>query len=212
MHNNSMNLESKGWNWEEAKEIAYNQAMNEFESNTRLGIQLMLKYKEIAAEEGLVEYKPPKQSWFITIRPKTSDITFKNFMDKVMKFVQRKCFIKYTLSFEQKGTSDETLGDGFHVHIIAEMKQRSKGEVLRDTVSTFSGCTAAHCIQVAICKNPEALKDGYLLNYESEDNHKIVTKEWDSKWRSSLGLANIYESSACQNQVQVGTQNCLTIA
>lgn len=182
-----------GVDWDTAKERAYDMAMKDFESTTRLGIQLMLKYKEIAADEGLIDYTPVKKTWFITIRPKTSEISFVDFKEKVFKFIARKCFTNYSLSFEQKGTSDDTLGVGFHVHIIAEMKQRSKGEVLRDTVSTFKDCTATHCIQVDVCKNPESLKEGYLLAYESDDGHKIVTKEWDAKWRSQVGLASIYE-------------------
>lgn len=206
MHKDRMFNERLGVDWEECKERAYNNAMRDFENNARLGIQLMLRFKEIAAEEGLIDYAPTKKTWFITIRPKCDAITFEAFKDKIMKFVARKCFLKWSLSFEQKGVSDDTLGNGFHCHIIAHMNQRSKGEVLRDTTSTFKDCTAANCIQVDLCKNPEALKQGYLLNYESEDGHKIVTKEWDDKWRSSLGLADIYEGSACQIK-SVGTQD-----
>lgn len=180
---------------ETVRDTATKIELADFEKNARLGIELMLKFKEIAAEEGLIEYEPVKRNWFITIRPDTKIITFEAFYDMVQKFVKRSCFINYTLSFEQKGTSDETLGQGFHTHIVAQMTQRSKGEVLRDTQSTFKKCTAKNCIQVLLCKNPEELIDSYLINYESNDEHKIVTKIWDTKWREKMNLKEIYSTT-----------------
>lgn len=171
--------------------------LSEFEKNARLGIELMLKFKEIAADEGLIHYEAVRNYWFITIRPNSNLVTFKDFKDIVFKFVKRSCFVEYTLSFEQKGVSMETLGNGFHVHIIAKMKQRSKGEVLRDTKSTFKNCTAPNCIEVLLCKNPETLIQGYLIDYESNDEHKIVTKDWDTIWRKNENIEDIYKSTTC---------------
>lgn len=100
--------------------------------------------------------------------------------------------MSFTLSFEQKGTTTETMGHGYHTHIIATMKQKSKGEVLRDTQSSFQHTTAPNCIDVSLCKNPEEVVQNYLIDYVSNDNHKITTKEYDSIWRTSLNLQATY--------------------
>lgn len=130
--------------------------------------------------------------YFITVRPDEKRITFADFFAKVRKFLERKCMLKYNVSFEQKGTTDDTIGHGFHVHIVANTKHRSKGECLRDAISTFGTCTDANCIQVDTTKTPEIIVKKYLLEYESNDNHKIVTKESDEKWRESIGIKSIY--------------------
>lgn len=137
--------------------------------------------------------KQKTHNWyFITIRPDTNKITFFEFFLKVQKYVNRKFMIKYTLSFEQKGTDDASLGHGFHVHIVANTKHRSKGECLRDTISTFGTFTLDNCIQVDTTRTPDDIIKKYLLEYESNDGHKIVTKEFDQKWRGLIGIKSIY--------------------
>lgn len=171
-------------------------AMQEFRANAELGIELMLEFKSIAQAKGLYSDNL-QRTYFLTIRPNTSDITFADFFALVSKFLQRKCFKTYTVSFEQKGTTEETYGHGFHVHIVAEMVQRSKTEVLRDTVSTFKSCTAANCIQVDLLRTESdktnTLK--YITEYTSDDDHKIVTKEHDALWRTIIGIADIYTNN-----------------
>lgn len=149
--------------------------------------------KEKAQELGLLTGKPTR-TFFITIRPDEKKITFDDFYLLTIKLMERKCFETYTLSFEQKGMNDDTLGTGFHVHIVAKCKQRSSTEVLRDVHSTMKKCTALNCIDVKVCHNPESVIAGYLTNYDSDDGHKAPTKEWDAKWRERMGLQHIYEN------------------
>lgn len=170
--------------------------LKEFETNCRLGIQLMLKYKEIAIEEGLTKSDKLKQTFFITIRPNSNEVNFITFHNDIAKFVDRKCFNNFTLTFEQKGESENELGKGFHAHIIANMKQRSKTEVLRDTISTFKKYTNTNCIQVDIIKDEENYQRTikYIKDYESDDGHKASTKEWDALWREKESLKEYYDT------------------
>lgn len=165
-----------------------------FEKTYRRAVKRMLMARAINEELGLTAPKGDK-GYMITIRPENNKITLKHFYNRVAGFVDRACFITYSLSFEQKGITDETLGTGFHVHIIAEMKQRSKGEVLRDTISTFKDCTAAHCIQVDPCKNMDDTINNYLVEYKSKDNHKEETKHWDTIWRAKHDLLSLYKNN-----------------
>lgn len=151
-----------------------------------------------------------KQNYFITIRPDTSKVQFIDFYNDVKKFTDRKCFNAFKLSFEQKGVTTENIGSGFHVHIVASMKQRSKGEVLRDTQSAFKGYTAANCIEVLTTRNPDELVDNYLVNYISEDGHKAPTKEMDALWRKNLNIDALYSSSLPIKSVLATSKKVIT--
>lgn len=140
-----------------------------------------------------------KQSYMITIRPDQNKIDFYDFKERVEEFVSRKCFLEYKYSFEQKGTDPMSLGNGFHVHIVAKMKQRSKSEVLRDTLSTWKdwvekGYIAANCIDVITTKNGDQLVENYLVEYKSDDGHKELTHSWDELWRTGMSLQRLYVS------------------
>lgn len=179
--------------FEEHYDDQISMAMKVAEVNMNLAADLHIMWKKVAETKGL--YKKPEQKYFITVRPDTAKVSFRDFYALVSKFVARACFQKFALSFEQKGTSPESLGQGFHVHIVADMKQRSKGEVLRDTISTFKDCTAPNCVQVDTLKNDTDVERvyGYLVDYSSNDDHKMATKSWDEMWRVKEGLEQLYE-------------------
>lgn len=133
----------------------------------------------------------PGRHYFITVRPKPS-AKFEDFYNSVVRFTSRACIKDYFLSFEQK--NEEGNGDGFHAHIVATTTQRSKGEVLRDAISTFKEMCSDNCIEVVPTKNPTDIVKNYLIGYESKDGHKETTKVGDDIWRKSIGLENIYRN------------------
>lgn len=137
------------------------------------------------------------ENWyFITIRPDETKTNFIDFQKQVLeKFVNRKCFKDYTLTFEQKGLSINDLGKGFHCHIVANCSWRSKGEALRDTVSTFNKICAPNCIEIKPTRNPNDIITNYLIDYKSDDNHKEQTKVWDTMWRENNDIKDIYRNS-----------------
>lgn len=213
-------IEMTGLSTEEARDHAKRMELNNFRSHVELGIDMMLIYKQIAVEKGLIkpEGEQLKRTYFITIRPSMQDIDFEDFYTIVQKFVSRTCFINFRLTFEQKGTTHDTLGSGFHAHIIAEMRQRSKSEVLRDTVSTFKCCTSANCIQVDILKTQKDLDNTikYITEYTSDDDHKECTKEHDAQWRQLIGLRDMYtendlDSYKCLPSIKSDVGQAVTI-
>lgn len=150
----------------------------------------ILELSEELHEQFLTRYK---KNWlFITIRPDESKLTFYEFSSLVNKFVNRKCIKTFTLSYEQKGISSEALGNGFHCHIVCDTTWRSKGEALRDTLSTFKKICAPNCIQIDKTNNPDNIIEKYLIEYESKDEHKHSTKEWDTIWREQNGIQELY--------------------
>lgn len=161
--------------------------------NDRNTFKKILQIAQVLHEDYVEICGTVNNQYFITVRPDTNKITFDDFYKLVSKYVSRKCFKSYTLSFEQKGTEEADLGKGFHVHIVADMTQRSKGEVLRDSKSTFACCTAENCIKVIPTRNPTDIITKYLINYESDDGHKMSTQNADSTWRATRGLQDLYE-------------------
>lgn len=131
--------------------------------------------------------------YFITIRPK-ENITLYEFNKTIEKFINRSCILNYTLSLEQKDPNGS--GKGFHVHIITNTYHRSKGECLRDTRSTFKNICEPQCIEIITTKNPNDIINKYLLNYESKDNHKIITKEGDLLWRKKNNIDPLYNNES----------------
>jgi hypothetical protein len=187
--------ESMGADVGQARKAAYELELR----NEMAAFDEYLRVSSVLHERYMDTMKPTHQSYFITIRPDDTKCNLLEFKEKVLSFVSRKCFLSYKLSFEQKGTCPTELGIGFHVHIVAELRQRSKAEVLRDTMSSWNdwvskGWIAANCIQILTTRNPEKIVSDYLIEYKSDDGHKEVTKGMDALWRSSNDLKDLYES------------------
>lgn len=172
----------------EVAAVAENMVWHQYRADVKTGLQAYAIFQEELANIGLAD----KNWYFITIRPSNS-IEWSAFLERVKRLIARSCFKDYTLSFEQKGTSTENLGDGFHVHIVANMTQRSKGEVLRDIARTFQGIVDTQYIDVKPTRNPHDVVSKYLIAYESDDGHKETTKSWDTLWRQQHGLQDLYK-------------------
>lgn len=128
----------------------------------------------------------------VTIRPRPDVTDFESFRSLVVKYTQSKAFAACCYTFEQKGLSDDTIGTGFHAHMVVRLA---------------AGRTKTHCLQTAgklteMCGNaglqfdkasrPWAIIENYWLNYESRDGHKADTQHWDSLWRSKMNLQPLY--------------------
>lgn len=173
----------------------------ELELDMRMGLLMQDRFtavKKSMIEEGLlpnsVKAEKITKMYFITVRPNESKTTFKRFFELVGQFVGRECFEHFTLAFEQKGLTPETLGSGYHVHILAKMHQASKGQVLRDTISTFKRCTSENCIQVDKVKTKIDADRimGYIRDHLAQDGHKILTEAQDALWRQREGIEALY--------------------
>jgi len=148
---------------------------------------------ERGIEEGLIEAKVSR-TFAVTISPDETKIDFDTFYCLIQRLMKRKCFIDYTLSFEQRGTTEETLGQGFHVHIVAKMTQRGKQNVIADVYNTVKHCCEKQCVDVGLAKTPEKMIQNYLIDYKSDDGHKVETRDWDAKWRKKNGILPLYEN------------------
>jgi len=151
-----------------------------------------------------------KQTYFITIAPLESYTDLHAFFSDVKRVVERKSFLAWTLSFEQRGLTEHELGVGFHVHIVAKTTYTSIEQVRRaiqgtkQPDGTYKDGTFARWmndgrmgykgVDVQRCINPKQHTQRYLIDYEADDEHKIATKDADGLWRGRVGLQPLYTS------------------
>lgn len=167
-------------------------ATRNFIENERIRFKEILSIAQLLHEDYMEATGNKAHNWhFVTVRPKPG-ITFEEFYILTYKFVNRAFMLDYKLVFEQK--SEEGNGEGFHLHMICSTKHRSKGELLRDAKSSFSKVADENCVCVKTTRNPEEMFTKYCVEYESDDNHKIATKNGDAIWRTKMNLADVYEN------------------
>lgn len=166
-------------------------AMDQLRVHMKKAVEIQAMFKEILPTRDAQERAT--QTYFITVRPDSERTTLAEFIKITEKFSKRVMFKYGSYSYEQKGVTRETLGQGYHMHMIVKTTAGAKGEVLRATQSSFKKIAKDEYCDVKLCKNPKSHTQKYLVDYESNDNHKIVTKEWDSIWRSQNDLESLYK-------------------
>lgn len=171
----------------ETKQLAKDIVFSQYRRDVETGLDAYEMFQEALAARG----RTSTNWYFITIRP-PDDYDWSDFLQRVRRLLARSCFKDWTLSFEQKGLTEDTLGTGYHIHLVADMTQKSKGQVLRDVSSTFN-TIKPEFIDVKTTRNPGELISNYLIDYSSDDGHKETTKIWDKMWRDKIGLRDLYK-------------------
>lgn len=162
----------------------------------------LLTYEDKMSEIESAHYGK-KEKWFVvTIAPEHNTHPHA-LMRWAKEFCERTPIEESLWSIEQKGTTPEEMGQHPHIHMAFKRKfdskaWRSKGEVLRDALSTAKRCgikIADNC-----CDVKADVADGrdwftkYCINYESKDGHKAPTETVDALWRASFGARAYYDS------------------
>lgn len=132
--------------------------------------------------------------YMITVRPDTSKIKFCNFRELVTQYLNKwsNKWIWWEYTFEQKGNSSNTIGNGFHMHLIicTASENYYPSHLLRDCYSQFNICTAKNCIQIDTIKNLARAKE--YIRGDKKDDDKLKCIAYDIMWRNQNNLENIY--------------------
>lgn len=138
--------------------------------------------------------EPPKNNnntYMITVRPKPG-VEWEEFRKQTDKTCMKSKQIQWcAYTYEQKAESEDKLGEGFHTHIVCKWN-KPWSQVLQACKAAWGKLADENCIKVRECPNPEQVLEGYMVEYESKDGHKIVTKEMDKLWRQRMGLDPVY--------------------
>lgn len=135
-----------------------------------------------------------KHCWHLTIRPRPNACSFDEFRKLVDKLAKSRCFTDVVYVFEQKGTSAETMGTGFHSHMVVRTSDNRTKTHLRTAASKLLNVCGEAGLQIERASRPAQLIEKYLMAHESLDGHKEETMEMDCIWRTTMGLEPIYGS------------------
>lgn len=139
------------------------------------------------------EYKRP--FFFITINPKP-DTDFNEFKSAV-EDISTWCWVdKCYWVFEQRGTNETDIGNGFHAHILIEKHNIEKGKCktqIKNKFKKFVGVLNDNTINVQD-KKREWLQDklDYILG-EKYDEGKPEKQEIDKIWRKKNNIESYYK-------------------
>jgi len=136
---------------------------------------------------------------FITINPRP-DIELSTFIKTMNKFISKIWIEDYIYVYEQRGTTEQESGKGFHAHILLWKPDNKKShEVIRETKNTFKNiCSIDNpsILNIKNCKEEDIEKrKNYMLGTKdiNADPTKQVKQEIDLIWRKRVNIENYYQ-------------------
>ena len=104
---------------------------------------------------------------FITINPNEAT-TLTQLQEKVEKFVNRNMFSAYRYVYEQRGSTEKDMGQGFHAHILLKRNLDYKpSKIALNTKNTFKGITNVD--------NPNILNIQHIGHDFAQDKDEYMT-------------------------------------
>lgn len=145
-----------------------------------------------------------KGIFFLTIRPH-DNLRFELFKEFVQDLFKKKCWSEWEYTYEQKGTTRETMGLGAHIHAILKVTTPSKGkayflnEILRFVNKKgLSEAIASNCVDLKLIGSQEDLQRRKNYTNTSEflkaDQRKEAAWNMDEPWRKSKSLPSLIKS------------------
>lgn len=136
---------------------------------------------------------------FITINPRP-DVSLEEFIKSMNKFKSKVWIEDYIYVYEQRGTTEQESGKGFHAHILLWKPDNKKShEVIRETKNTFKNiCSIDNpsILNIKNCKDEDIDKrKNYMLGHKNTeiDPSKQVKQEIDLIWRQRNNIENYYQ-------------------
>lgn len=132
---------------------------------------------------------------FITINP-SPEVTLTQLQEKVEKFVKRNMFEKYRYVYEQRGSTEENMGQGFHAHILLKRNLNYKpSKISVNTKNTFKGITQVDNPQILniqhIGEDFAKDKDEYIDGVKTGEG-KDKKQQIDKIFRKKNNLESVY--------------------
>lgn len=178
-------------------------------------IENEMKRMEEAFDIGMKYYQMAKEklknhggrTYMLSIRP-PHNIAFHQFHSDCLFFINKwnKKWDWYEFTWEQKGTDAETMGHGFHIHLLFETRENNyyPSHIIRDSASTFH-YVANNCIQCDTIKDLQRAKE-YIRGIKNDkDKDKCI--QWDIEWRKINNLKDLYSN---ETSIEVKSNALLT--
>jgi len=171
--------------YDKAKEEAIQELMKKFDNTLNLGIDLMMRAHNRIRTAQMTN---GERWYFLTVRP-PPNTDLKKFIADTESFCDKwqnkwhECIYVY----EQKGETEDTLGQGFHMHmrICTTWPNYYPSHILRDACKAYP-YTAPNCIKLETVKSLERTIE-YMKGDKKSDQKKPAVL-MDTVWREKLGL------------------------
>lgn len=125
---------------------------------------------------------------------------------KVEKFVNRKIVKRAEWVYEQRGTTEEDMGSGMHVHMLVQQSgSLFHGDFSRNAKNTFKSLVGnPNAIHILGCKNVKDVENRRkYMSGEKDDEAKMRKVSIDKLWRRKNNLLPYYKhENAAQVQIQ----------
>lgn len=145
---------------------------------------------------------------FITINPKP-EIKFDVFHKKMEKLVNRNIFKKGMYVLEQRGTTIEDAGKGFHCHMLCtrnlDYKPCKVSACIRNTCKTLCNANDRRVLNIQFI-GEEFMEDkrNYVLGHNKTGEGKSEKQDMDVHWRKKNNL-KLYYNDAHESQTQTSS-------
>jgi len=150
-------------------------------------------FKEI--KEDINKFEEKTNYIFLNVNPAPNHslLSFQQLIEKNMK----KVWIKdYCYVLEQRGENPETIGKGFHTHIIIEKHpEKSYSQCIKELARSFSKCCDTsnfHLFSGAIIKESDINKRRQYILGVKQDTQKHLKQQFDIIWRKENFLKTSY--------------------
>lgn len=138
---------------------------------------------------------------FITINPRP-DIQLEEFKKSMKKFISKVWVEDYIYVLEQRGTTEEDSGRGFHSHILLWKPDNKKShEVIRETKNTFKNICSIdnpQILNIQNCKLEDVNKrKNYMIGLKglTHDPTKQDKQNIDIGWRQRNNIQPYYSKT-----------------
>lgn len=154
-------------------------------------VQQLLKQKAIDNDD--ITY-----GYMINCNPDEKLVDIHKFIE-ICKKAMTKCWIQhYCWVIEQRGDSDETMGNGFHFHaLVIPQESKRPSQVCREFANSFKKATDTsnwNWFQTKQLKKQEfERKINYLVGIKTEES-KQIKQRYDVKYRKKIGIEKAYHS------------------
>lgn len=185
----------------------YNEYVKDFKANAMKNLKKLINdhmemaelVEEVAIERGFKQRSTRIAGYkFITIRPPPTT-HFESFFRAVNEYLGRKWIKSFELVFEQKGETEETMGLGFHVHIIVQhASNKGKTAMIEECQNDFKkynitlGGNQPYIAPIKDEANLERVLNGYMADWKKTDLLKCAAFNMDEPWRQKIGLLRKY--------------------
>ncbi len=136
---------------------------------------------------------------FITVNPKP-EIPFKEFKKKMEKLSNRNIFNNALYVYEQRGSTEEEAGKGFHCHMLCERNLNYKPtkvvSCIKNTCKSLCNVKDKRVLNIQLI-GEEFMNDKrlYILGHNKTGEGKSVKQNIDEYWRKKNNLNNHYKDA-----------------